>query len=323
MLIAAAALAATAIGARAQDPAAPPGASARWLPCETWAMMHWAPFDERRLFAMLGLTRKQARAWIADDVHHTFAQLARRKGLRPATMARRLVNPWTRTRPHADRARLRERTRRLLTNGHLSQHALFHVFHHPDLGARARRLYRMSPMRYLDLRRAGYTPAEIATVGRRSRAAVARDIMAVWRRGGRTGERHGETPPGQGRRFAHHQIALLQRYLDTRLHPKRQGRPPPDPGTAVPRPRVRLLCTMFASRHRASDDANYGAEPIPHPLRPQTFARYTAGSRPISGPLGALKRTSLCVPSQNGRSRDLPQRQSATVSRPGSIRFPS
>ena len=46
-------------------------------------------------------------------------------------------------------------------------------------------------------------------------------------------------------------------------------------------------------------------------------------SRPCSRPLGALKRTSLCVPSQNGRRRDLPQRQSATVSRPGSIALPS
>ncbi|MET0817943.1 MAG: hypothetical protein ABWZ67_10315, partial [Solirubrobacteraceae bacterium] len=60
---------------RAQDPAAPPGADVRWLPCERWAMMHWVPFDERRLFAMLKITREQANAWIDDDVHHTFAQL--------------------------------------------------------------------------------------------------------------------------------------------------------------------------------------------------------------------------------------------------------
>ena len=46
-------------------------------------------------------------------------------------------------------------------------------------------------------------------------------------------------------------------------------------------------------------------------------------SRAASAPLGALKRTSLCVPSQNGRRRDLPQRQSATVSRRDSISRPS
>ena len=46
-------------------------------------------------------------------------------------------------------------------------------------------------------------------------------------------------------------------------------------------------------------------------------------SRPCSAPPGARKRITLCVPSQNGRIRDLPQRQSATVSRPSSISLPS
>ncbi len=47
------------------------------------------------------------------------------------------------------------------------------------------------------------------------------------------------------------------------------------------------------------------------------------GARPCSAPLGAVKRTSRWLPSQNGRRRDLPQRQSATVSRPWSIALPS
>ena len=157
---------------RAQDPDAPPGASVRWLPCERWVMMHWIPFDERRLFGVLGITRDQAQAWMVDDVHHTFAQIARRRGLKPAGAARRLVDPWTRGRRPSERALLRERARRLLTNGHLSQHVFFHVFHHPDLGAHAERLYGLSPMRYLALRRAGYAPAEIATVGGRSRSGA-------------------------------------------------------------------------------------------------------------------------------------------------------
>jgi len=46
-------------------------------------------------------------------------------------------------------------------------------------------------------------------------------------------------------------------------------------------------------------------------------------SRPVSAVLGARKRTILCVPSQKGRMRDLPQRHRAIVSRPGSISLPS
>lgn len=42
-----------------------------------------------------------------------------------------------------------------------------------------------------------------------------------------------------------------------------------------------------------------------------------------SAPLGALNRDSLCVPSQNGRSLDLPQRHNATVDRETSISRPS
>jgi len=286
-------------------------------------MMHWIPFDERRLFGVLGITRDQAQAWMVDDVHHTFAQIARRRGLKPAGAARRLVDPWTRGRRPSERALLRERARRLLTNGHLSQHVFFHVFHHPDLGAHAVRLYGLSPMRYLALRRAGYAPAEIAAVGGRSRSGAARRIAVTWMRGAARGERAGETPRGQGRRFARHQLDLLETYLDSRLHPKRPGRPPPDPGTTIPTPDLRLLCTIFAGTERASDPVNYGDDPIPHPRRPLLAGAQVAGSLPISAPLGALKRTSLCVPSQKGRSRDLPQRQSATVSRPGSIGWPS
>ena len=307
----------------AQDPDAPSGASPRWLPCERWAMMHWLPFDERRFYSLLGITREQADRWIADDAHHTFAQLARRRGLRPARLARRLVDPWTGRRPAAERARLRERARRLLTNGHLSQHVLFHVFHHPDLGAHAERLYGVSPMHYLDLRRAGYAPAEIATVAGRSRARAARRIAAEWQRGGRLGERLGETPAGQGRSFARHQRNRLEEYLDSRLEPRRPGPPPADPGIATPRPHLRLLCTIFAGSRRANDPVNYGDDRLPPGRHPLAARAYEAGSRPTSAPLGALKRTSLCVPSQNGRSRDFPHRHSATVSRPGSIGSPS
>jgi len=51
--------------------------------------------------------------------------------------------------------------------------------------------------------------------------------------------------------------------------------------------------------------------------------RHPAGRERSSAALGALKPDSLCVPSQNGRSLDLPQRQSAIVDRSTSISRPS
>ena len=51
--------------------------------------------------------------------------------------------------------------------------------------------------------------------------------------------------------------------------------------------------------------------------------RHAVGRERSSAALGALKPDSLCVPSQNGRSFDLPQRHSATVDRETSISRPS
>ena len=60
-------------------------------------------------------------------------------------------------------------------------------------------------------------------------------------------------------------------------------------------------------------------------LRPVSRRPRSPLARPLSAPLGARKRITLCVPSQNGRRRDLPHRHSAVVvSRPpSSISLPS
>jgi hypothetical protein len=216
----------------------------------------WLPYDERQLFRMLGISREQARRWIADDQRHNFAQLARRRGLAPRIVAKRLVRSWAREFGALPRAELQERALRTLTQGHLSQHVLFHVFHHPQVGARARRLFTTSPMHYLDLRRAGYTPAEIGALSGRSRRATARGIRRTWRSSGIRGARRAETPIAQARRFAGHQFAVLEKYLDSSLHRKRPEPPPPPPRIATPRPHLHLLCTMFASRTRASQPQN-------------------------------------------------------------------
>jgi hypothetical protein len=265
--------------AAAQDSEAPPGAGTRWLPCERWVMLHWVPYDERRLFRMLRISREQARAWITDDEHHTFAQLARRRGLDPENVAARLVASWTRGAGEARRAVLKERALRTLTQGHLSQHVFFHVFHHPEVGARAASVFHTSPMHYYFLRHAGYTPGEIAAIGGRSRAAAASAIARVWRATSRRGAREGETPSVQARRFAVHQLAVLQQYLDSSISSKDPGPPPAPSQLSTPEPHLRLLCTIFAGRWRAAHPENYGddawqlSSPSPARLNSQTLRR--------------------------------------------------
>src|SRR5215217_6426676 len=77
--------------APARDPDTPPRASDRWLPAEDWVMFHWLPFDERLLYARLGLPRERVLEWLRDDGRHTLAQLAARRGLAPPRLASELV----------------------------------------------------------------------------------------------------------------------------------------------------------------------------------------------------------------------------------------
>jgi hypothetical protein len=66
LCVAASVVLVTAVSVEAQDSAAPPGVTPRWLPCERWVMLHWVPYDEQQLFRMLGMSSAQARAWMRD-----------------------------------------------------------------------------------------------------------------------------------------------------------------------------------------------------------------------------------------------------------------
>lgn len=94
--------------ARAQDHGAPAGAGHRWLPCEDWVMMHWVPFEERRLYEELRLERSDVLRWLRDDRRHDLGQLARRRGIDTGDLAARLVEG--RGSPHTGAAELRERS---------------------------------------------------------------------------------------------------------------------------------------------------------------------------------------------------------------------
>jgi hypothetical protein len=76
---------------------------------------------------------------------------------------------------------------------------------------------------------------------------------------------------------------------------------------------------IFGARALDALDARWAR----HVLGAWEAGQSSLRERPRSAPLGARKSTSLWEPSQNGRILDLPQRHSATTSRPGSSSLPS
>src|SRR4051794_11430972 len=112
------------------DSEAPPGSPPHWLPNETWVMQHWLPYDETRLYALLGVTRGDTWRWLRDDTRNLAGLAALHGYADPHALARALVAPWQgRLRDPARLALLESRALRTLTQGHLSQHIFFHSLH--------------------------------------------------------------------------------------------------------------------------------------------------------------------------------------------------
>ncbi len=82
------------------------------------------------------------------DDHRTLAQLARRRGLDVEVLATDLVQPMAATTTPEQLAILRERTVRVLTQGHLAQHLFFHVYHGIDLRTDAQSTFGLSSDSY-------------------------------------------------------------------------------------------------------------------------------------------------------------------------------
>ncbi|MBE2314656.1 hypothetical protein DVA67_001620 [Solirubrobacter sp. CPCC 204708] len=168
---------AAAAPALAHDSLAPAGADHNWLPDEEWVHRHWVPFDERALESALRLRPGQLEAYLYND-HHTVAALARARGMELDPLVARLA---------PSSPLLRERTVRVLTQGHLAQHLFFHVFHGLDLHPHAEDVFGMPADAYRALREEGASYAEIAREGDVPVArlrAHARKMLAADRRDG-------------------------------------------------------------------------------------------------------------------------------------------
>src|SRR5690349_1880058 len=79
--------------ASAQDSLAPKGALPHWIPNDDWVYEHWLPYDETRLYAVLGIDRGQMWRYLRDDAVHDLAQLAHERGLTAAQLADRVMAP--------------------------------------------------------------------------------------------------------------------------------------------------------------------------------------------------------------------------------------
>src|SRR6476619_6565146 len=111
------------------DSDAPARAPAHWLPPEAWVYNHWLPYDEGRLYALLGVTRGDIWRQLRDD-HHNLAELARAHGWTSLDkLASALVAPRAGEVSPATLRVLRARALRTITQGHLAQHLFFHSLH--------------------------------------------------------------------------------------------------------------------------------------------------------------------------------------------------
>lgn len=175
-----AALVAAPGGAHARDTLAPAGAPDHWLPREDWVRRHWLPFDEYALRAELGLRGRDLEAYLFDD-RRTLAALAAAKGLALEPLVDRLMEPIRARSSPAHFALMRDRARRVLTQGHLAQHQFFHDYHYLAVRENARTLFGLAPRAYWHERLIGRTPLQIARGERRTRAELSAGLDVLFR----------------------------------------------------------------------------------------------------------------------------------------------
>jgi Tol biopolymer transport system component/plastocyanin len=216
------------------DSEAPVTAPAHWLPPEDWVYNHWLPYDEGRLYAVLGVTRGQIWRQLRDD-RHNLAQLAAARGWSdPAKLATALVAPRAGDVTPAALATLRRRALRTLTQGHLSQHLLFHSLHQFAIPSEAPEIFGVTDAVFRQLRRVEQSPLEIGRLQGRSPSRIQTLSSGVLRERVRFGTDTGATSERQGRLLLRRQLSQLPRWL---AQVRYNGPPPTHEGQLTRKPR--------------------------------------------------------------------------------------
>ena len=97
------------------------------------------------------------------------------------------------------RAVLERRALETLTQGHLSNHIIFHVFHTPAIADHARTIFGLRPATFRHLRDSGLSPTTIAHRGGRTRAGAQGRLATVLKARGRRAVRIGAMSRAQAR----------------------------------------------------------------------------------------------------------------------------
>src|SRR3954453_3537031 len=219
---------------KSSDSDAPANAPAHWLPPEAWVYNHWLPYDEARLYTMLGITSVGLWEQLRDD-HRTLAQLAARHGWPdPRRLAAALTASEAATVGAARAEVLEERALRTITQGHLAQHLFFHSLHQFGIASEAPAIFGVDDMEFRRLRRAELSPLAVARLHGRSPGQVEALAIAVLRERADTGVRGGAIPRAQADRLLHRQLSQLPRWLDQARY---NGPPPTYRGALVDVPR--------------------------------------------------------------------------------------
>jgi hypothetical protein len=212
LLLATTALLIVPAAVQAADTHAPKGARLDWLPSDEWVMSAWLPYDEARLYTLLHTDRAKVDVWLDD--HRTLGQLARRRGWRSQrALAHALVAPRLGAVPPAMRAALERRALETLTQGHLSNHVIFHVFHTPAIADHAKTVFGMRPATFRHLRDSGMSPAGIAQRGGRTRAGAQARLATLLKARGQRAVRLGAMSAAQARALYAEQIAALPAFM--------------------------------------------------------------------------------------------------------------
>lgn len=198
--------------AQAADSHAPKGARLDWLPSDVWVMSGWLPYDEARLYALTHTDRAQVDAWLDD--HRSLGQLARRHGWpSQRKLAHALVAPRLKSVRPSMRRVLERRALDTLTQPHMANHVIFHVFHTPAIADHATTIFGMKPSTFRHLRNSGLSPTTIAQRGGRTRAGAQARIAQVLKARGQRAVRLGAMSARQAKALYAEQMAALPAFM--------------------------------------------------------------------------------------------------------------
>ena len=206
------------------DSEAPKGAPPHWLPGEQWVMQHWLPYDEERLYSLLGADRGTIWRQLRDDTRN-LAQLGEERGWEPRALARELVAPWrSQLRNPGRLALLERRALRTLTQGHLAQHVFFHSLHQEAIPSHATKIFGVaSRAEWSTLRRSELSPLQICRLNGLPRSHAQDQATATLREYAEKGVARQSIPPVQAERLLSRQLRQLPRWLQQ----TRYNGPPP------------------------------------------------------------------------------------------------